>query len=174
MQIWGLHPLGFHLTNVLAHAAVTLAVLAVARRTLDGELAAAICALGVRAAPAPHGVRELRLGRTDVVATFFFLLAVLAYDRGRDRERWGPSAWSLAAYLLALLAKEVAIALPVVLMAWDRLVRGDLRDRGAAWRAAPRYAAYGAVAGLYVGLRLFALGGLPGAREAWAPSSPGR
>src|SRR5262244_3976676 len=32
MQVWGLHPFGFHLTNVLAHVAVTLAVLAVARR----------------------------------------------------------------------------------------------------------------------------------------------
>ena len=30
MQVWGLHPFGFHLTNVLAHLAVTLAVLAIA------------------------------------------------------------------------------------------------------------------------------------------------
>ena len=169
MQIWGLHPLGFHLTNVLAHAAVTLAVLAVARRTLGGELAAAICALVFALHPLHTESVSFVSGRTDVIATLFFLLAVLAYDRGRDRERWGPSAWSLAAYLLALLAKEVAITLPVVLMAWDRLVRGDLRDRGAAWRAAPRYAAYGAVTGLYVGLRLFALGGLDGSAGAWAP-----
>jgi Tfp pilus assembly protein PilF len=169
MQIWGLHPLGFHLTNVLAHAAVTLAVLAVARRTLDGELAAVICALVFALHPLHTESVSFVSGRTDVIATLFFLLALLAHDRGRDRGRSGPSAWALAAYLLALLAKEVAITLPVVLLAWDRLVRGDLRDRGAARRAAPRYGAYGAVTVLYMGLRLFALGGLDGSADAWGP-----
>ena len=169
LQIWGLHPLGFHLTNVLAHAAVTLAVLAVARRTLDGEPAAAICALAFALHPLHTESVSFVSGRTDVIATLFFLLALLAYERGRARERWGSIAWSLAAYLLALLAKEVAIALPVVLMLWDRLVRGDLRDRGAAWRAAPRYAAYGAVTALYLGLRLFALGGPEPGGAAWGP-----
>src|SRR5712691_13287076 len=44
MQVWGLHPFGFHLTTVLGPLAVTLAVLAVARRALGGELAAVVCA----------------------------------------------------------------------------------------------------------------------------------
>jgi Tfp pilus assembly protein PilF len=168
MQVWGLHPFGFHLTNVLAHLAVTLAVLAVARRTLGGELAAVVCALVFALHPLHTESVSFVSGRTDVIATLFFLLAVLAYDRGRDREGRGLSVWSLGAYFLALLAKEVAITLPVVLILWDFLVRGDLRDRGAIRRAAARYAAYGAVAGLYLGLRMFALGGLadPSA-EAW-------
>ncbi len=169
VQIWGLHPLGFHLTNVLAHAAVTLAVLAVARRTLDGEPAAAICALVFALHPLHTESVSFVSGRTDVIATLFFLLALLAYDRGRARARWGSIAWSLGAYLLALLAKEVAITLPIVLMLWDRLVRRDLRDGGAAWRVAPRYAAYGAVTALYLGLRLFALGGLEPGGDAWGP-----
>lgn len=168
VQVWGLHPLGFHLTNVLAHAAVTLAVLAVARLTLDGEVAAAICALVFALHPLHTESVSFVSGRTDVIATLFFLLALLTYDRGRARERWGSIAWSLGAYLLALLAKEVAITLPVVLLLWDRLVRGDLRDRGAGRRAAPRYAAYGAVTALYLGLRLFTLGGVGSSGEAWA------
>ena len=106
-------------------------------------------------------------GRTDVIATLFFLLALLAYDRGRAREGWGSIGWSLTAYLLALLAKEVAITLPIMLMLWDRLVRGDLRGHGAAWRALPRYAAYGAATTLYLGLRLFALGGLESGGDTW-------
>jgi Tfp pilus assembly protein PilF len=167
VQTWGLHPLGFHLTNVLAHAAVTLAVLAVARRALDGEPAAAICALAFALHPLHTESVSFVSGRTDVIATLFFLLALLAYDRGRAREGWGSIGWSLAAYLLALLAKEVAITLPIVLMLWDRLVRGDLRGHGAAWRALPRYAAYGAVTALYLGLRLFALGGLESGGDTW-------
>jgi Tfp pilus assembly protein PilF len=169
MQVWGLHPLGFHLTNILAHAAVTWAVLALARRTLDGEPAAVICALVFALHPIHVESVSFVSGRTDVIATLFFLLALLAYDRGRDRGERGPSAWSLAAFLLALLAKEVAITLPVVLMVWDRLVRGDLRDRGAAWRAGPRYAAYAGVAVAYFGLRLFALRGVESSGDAWGP-----
>ena len=170
MQVWGLHPFGFHLTNLLAHVAVTLAVLAVARRTLGGELAAAICAVVFALHPLHTESVTFVSGRTDVIATLFFLLALLAYDRGRDRARRVLSGWSLGAYLLALLAKEVSIALPAVLILWDLLVRGDLRDRRAIWRAAARYVAYGAVTGLYLTLRMFALGGLvdPGA-GAWAP-----
>jgi Tfp pilus assembly protein PilF len=160
MQLWGLDPFGFHLTNVLAHVAVTLAVLAVARRTLGGELAAAICALVFALHPLHTESVSFVSGRTDVIATLFFLLALLAYDRARDRALHVLSGWSLGAYLLALLAKEVAITLPAILMLWDLLVRRDLRDRRAIGRAAARYAAYGAVAGLYLGLRMFALGGL--------------
>ena len=160
MRVWGLHPFGFHLTNVLAHAAVTLAVLAVARRAMDGALAAAICALAFALHPLHTESVSFVSGRTDVIATLFFLLALLAYDRGRDQERGAFLAWSLGAYLLALLAKEVAITLPAVLVVWDWLVRGDLGDRRAVKRAAARYAAYGAAAGLYLGLRVFALGGL--------------
>jgi Tfp pilus assembly protein PilF len=160
MRVWGLQPLGFHLTNVLAHVAVTLAVLAIARRAMAGSLAAAISALAFALHPLHTESVSFVSGRTDVIATLFVLLALLAYDRGRDRERGDFLVWSLGAYLLALLAKEVAIALPAVLVVWDWLVRGDLGDRRAVKRAAARYAAYCAVAGLYLGLRVFALGGL--------------
>ncbi len=168
MQIWGLHPLGFHLTNVLAHAGVTLAVLAVARRILDGGLAAAICALVFSLHPLHTESVSFVSGRTDVIATLFFLLALLAYDRGRARGGWAPDR---------LVARRLSARAPrprkwrsrcrSMLVLWDRLVRGDLRDRGAVWRAAPRYAAYGAVTALYLGLRLFALGGLEAAGDAW-------
>jgi Tfp pilus assembly protein PilF len=170
LRVWGLDPLGFHLTNVLAHVAVTLAVLAVARRTMGNGLGAPICALAFALHPLHAESVSFVSGRTDVIATLLFLLALLAYDRGRDGGRRGWIAWSVAAYFLALLAKEVAIALPVMLVVWDRLVRGDLHDRRAVGSAAARCAAYGAVTGVYLGLRMVALGGLvePGG-GAWGP-----
>jgi tetratricopeptide (TPR) repeat protein len=160
LQVWGLRPLGFHLTNVLAHVAATLAVLVVARRVVDGELAAAVCAVAFALHPLHTESVSFVSGRTDVIAALFFLLALIAYDRGLDEARWRWMGWSLVAYLLAALAKEVAITLPLVLGLWDRLVRGDLRGRDAVSRAAGRYAAYAAVAGVYFALRTLALGGL--------------
>src|SRR6266545_3242341 len=67
LQIWGLRPLGFHLTNVLAHLAVTLAVLAVARRALQGELTAVACALVFALHPLHTESVSFVSGRTDVV-----------------------------------------------------------------------------------------------------------
>jgi Tfp pilus assembly protein PilF len=169
-QIWGLRPFGFHLTNVLAHVAVTLSVLVLARRVTGDGVAAVICALAFALHPVHVESVTFVSGRTDVVAVLFFILALLAHDRGRERGGWGPVVCSLGAYFLALLAKEVAIALPVVLLVWDRLVRGEALDARGLRRALPLLAAYGAVTGLYLGLRIQALGGLVDAdAAAWGP-----
>ena len=139
VKVWGLRPFGFHLTNLLAHVAVILAVLAVARRVTGGEVAAVIATLTFALQPLHTESVSFVSGRTDVLAALFFLLALLAYDRGRERPGWGFVSGSLGAYLLALLSKEVAITLPAVLALWDWRVRDDLRDRRAVWRAAARY-----------------------------------
>ena len=111
MKVWGLQPFGFHLTNLLAHVAVILAVLAIARRVAGGEVAAVLAALAFALQPVHTESVSFVSGRTDVLATLFFLLALLAYDRGRDGSRWGFTACSLGAYLLALLADRVIPAL---------------------------------------------------------------
>ena len=58
-----------------------------------------------------------------------------------------------------------------MLVVWDWRVRDDLRDRRAVWRAAARYAPYGAVLALYWGLRSLALRDAAdtAAAGAWAP-----
>lgn len=170
MEVWGPQPFGFHLTNVLAHAAVALVVLALARRVTGGEVAALIAALAFALQPLHAESVSFVSGRTDVLAALFFLLALLAYDRSRDAARWGFAACSLGAYLLALLSKEVAITLPAVLALWDWRVRDDLRDRRAVWRAAARYASYGGVLAVYGGLRWLALRDVVDpATGPWAP-----
>lgn len=171
MKVWGLQPFGFHLTNLLAHVAVILAVLAVARRVTGSELAAVISALAFALHPLHTESVSFVSGRTDILAALFLLLALLAYDRGLDQARWRFTVCSLGAYLLALFAKEIAITLPAVLALWDWRVRGDLRGGRAVWRGVARYAPYGGVLALYLGLRLFALHGVGDpAADAWGPS----
>lgn len=157
VQVWGLRPLGFHLTNVVAHVAVAAAVWALVRRAA-GEPAATIAGLAFALHPLHGESVSFVSGRTDVLAGLFVVLALVAYDGGREGGHPAATAWSLGAFLLALLAKEVAIGLPALLVAWDRLVRDDLRDRSAVARAAARYAPYVAVVGLYLLLRAQAVG----------------
>ena len=182
LRIWGLNPLGFHLTNVLAHLATSLAVLALARRLTDSELASGAAGLLFALHPLHTESVAFVSGRTDILAALGFVLAVLGYARWRDTGRRGPWVGSLAAFALALGAKEVAVTLPLVLALYDWW-RGDFaRVPGPAGpasragmpiiagRALARYAPYAVVIAAYAAVRTAVLGGMvESAATPWAP-----
>ena len=160
VQAWGFNPMGFHLTNLLAHLATALAVLALARRLTGSVLAAAVAGVAFALHPIHTESVTFISGRTDVLATLFFLLALLGYVRWRHEG--GPLAFagSLVAFFLGLAAKEVAVTLPLVILLYDRMVGPKERGAGALARALARYAAYGGVVALYLVVRMASLGAL--------------
>jgi tetratricopeptide (TPR) repeat protein len=162
LQLWGLNPFGFHLTNLLAHLATALAVLALARRLSGDTLAVAIAGLAFALHPIHTESVTFISGRTDVLATLFFLLSLLGYARWREGGGALPLAGSLSAFFLALTAKEVAVTLPVVLALYDWLVarRPEGAEGSAVGRAVARLAPYGGVIALYIGVRMVSLGAL--------------
>lgn len=134
--LWGMEPWGYHLTSVLFHAAnavlfyyLALALLRLAisvdspsRRSIPaGALFAALVF-------AIHPLRVESVGwiteRRDEVSGLFYLLSLLAYLRA-CRNGAGPLArrkeyWlSLACFTLAILSKEIAVTLPLVLLVLD-------------------------------------------------------
>ena len=127
--IGGLNPLVFHLTNVLLHGVNTVLVLALVARLADrrtGVLAAVLFAVH----PIHAESVAFIAGRSDLLCAFFLLLAVPAIARSFDAPRGTQLAWSAAsllAYTAALLSKEMAIALPGVLIAYGLLERYRLR-----------------------------------------------
>jgi hypothetical protein len=131
--LFGLAPLGYGWTNALL---LLLAGLAIARlaRTLGLSPTAGITAAGLWVLN-PHGINMALLwmsGRTSLLLTLFAVLAATALARHRH--------WQTAVFvLLALLSKEEAVALPIILLAWAFLLpeaEGTGRDR-----LAPRSAA---------------------------------
>jgi tetratricopeptide (TPR) repeat protein len=162
LQVWGLNPLGFHLTNLLAHLATSLGVLALARRLGADALAAGIAAVAFALHPIHTESVTFISGRTDVLATLFFLLGFLGYARWREQGGALSLGASLAAFFLALAAKEVAVTLPVILVLYDALaLRGGGGERfWALPRVVARYAPYAGVIGLYLGIRMLSLGSL--------------
>jgi tetratricopeptide (TPR) repeat protein len=169
LHVWGLDPLGFHLTNLLAHLATALAVLVLARRLTDNLLAASIAGVAFALHPIHTESVTFISGRTDVLSTLLFLLALLGYARWRDGGSPLTLAGSLGAFFLALTAKEVAVTLPLILVLWDLLVASpdaaakadvDVPRYRPLVRAAGRYSAYGAVIGLYLVIRMLSLGAL--------------
>ncbi len=139
-RLWGLHPTGYHVTNLLLHIAAALLVWTVLRNlSIPGAYLAALLF-------AVHPVNIESVAwisqRKGVLAMVFFLLSILWYlkvvpqspdsDESRVAEQsnrlcdpnWGRWHWlSLLAFLLAMLSKGSVATLPLVLLLivwWQR------------------------------------------------------
>lgn len=126
--LWGLRPVGFRLTNVLLHALTAVVLYAVAFQLARHRVAALLTAVLFAAHPVHAEVVNVIKNRGDILATLFCLLSWLAFigmvERAHAREDRGHKAVSGARglvvgvlfFILALFSKEVAIALPILLL----------------------------------------------------------
>jgi Tfp pilus assembly protein PilF len=136
-SIWGLDPVGYHLTNVLLHSANAVSLYFVSRRFLtlalpesDGEdswqviLSAAFVALCFALHPLRVESVAWATERRDVLSGLFYLWTIYCYLRARSKfndnvasRHWMSAAFIL--YLLTLLSKATAITFPVVMVLLD-------------------------------------------------------
>jgi len=156
----GMEPRGYHLGNLLLHAANTALLFFVARRLLAVAATAqneggddrthppergAAVSLGAAAAALLWALHPLRVEsvawiteRRDVLCGFFYLLAVLAYLQGATRKDTLTGRWlvaSLVAFVAALGSKAIAMTLPLTLLVLDVY---PLRRRRLGWPALAR------------------------------------
>lgn len=158
---WGLEPAGYHLTNVLLHAAAALLFLEVLFELLPKDPRAAGLAVLLWAV---HPLRVESVAwaaeRKGVLAGALVLASLLARLRARD-------AAALGLYALALAAKPNVLTYPLALLALETLWLRREPD----WRG---LAPYAALSGLAFGATLFALsradsgGGASPPGLAWA------
>ncbi|HVB32025.1 MAG TPA: hypothetical protein VNE60_10905 [Gemmatimonadaceae bacterium] len=157
-SLWHGQPMGFHALNVVLHAVVSALVVLLVLRLGAPPLAAAVG--GVLFAIHPVHVEAVAgiVGRAEVVMTLFVLLACFLHlwRRGPVVARWVGIA---VCFLAALLTKESAVALPLLLIIVDGL---DPERRKPLWRTvwddAPLYLLLAAIFGGYMGLRYAVLG----------------
>ncbi|MGW8267581.1 MAG: hypothetical protein ACWGSQ_14540, partial [Longimicrobiales bacterium] len=176
-KLFGESPLGFHALNLVFHALVSLLVffLLLEFGPVSGALAG-----GVVFAIHPVHTEAVAnvVGRAELHAAFYYLLACLLYWRGRF---WSGPIRGLrllgigGLYFLALGGKEIAVTLPgalFLLEAFGPLLPGG---RGAGeepadpepllrrlWGEAPTFLLLALVLASYLGLRYLALGVLVG------------
>jgi len=131
---WGMQPRGYHVTNLVLHAANAVLVYALALVLLSWNqapaargtwlpVAAAVVALGFALHPLRVESVAWVTERRDVLSLFFLLLTVLAYLRRVDaRPAKASRKWlalSLGCFVLSLLSKAWGMTLPVVLLILD-------------------------------------------------------
>lgn len=159
---WGGRPFGFHLTNVLLHAAVT-ALLALLLLRFFRWWAA--LAGGVVFAVHPVHTEAVAnvVGRAELLAGAFVLLACLVYVEASRRGRLSRAAILAVSvsYALALLSKEVGIVLPALLVLLDLplAASGRIGDGRRYLQARlPLFASMAAVLLAYLALRWAVMG----------------
>ncbi len=125
-RLFGLDPRGYHLSNLLLHAAASLAAFLVALRLLPFR-AALLAALLFAVHPIQTESVTYISGRRDLLSGLFVLLGFYAFLRYRDDggRRWLGAAG--LAYLLGLLSKEMAVTLPLLFLAYDAVRGADQR-----------------------------------------------
>ncbi len=118
-QLFGLDPLGHHLTSLLLHVA-SACFLLIALRRLTGDIGksafvAALFALHPLHVESVAWVAE----RKDVLSTVFWALSIWAY--ARYVERPAPRRYLAVAlfFILSLAAKPMAVTLPFLLLLLD-------------------------------------------------------
>jgi protein O-mannosyl-transferase len=148
--LWGMNPVGYHLTNLILHCANAVFFYFVSRRLMALALAMPIregswrLATSAAFAALMFAIHPLRVEsvawateRRDVMSGFFFLGTIYCYlransspDDDTQSQRWLSAA--LVTYVLSLLSKATAMTLPVILLILDiyplRRLNGDLRS----------------------------------------------
>ena len=109
-------PLLYHVGNVLIHCLCAILVYLLARQLLDRALGAWTACLLFLVLPVHTDTIFWIVGRTDSVCAMFYLSALLLFLAYQRRPSPGMMAAASLCALLALFSKEMALALPGVLL----------------------------------------------------------
>ncbi len=130
-SIWGMSAFGFHLTNIVLHAATAVAVYFVSVRLITlatghprgaNHWAAACAALLFSLHPLRVESVAWATERRDVLSGLLVALTVLAYLRYVESAAGARRWWYVAvffAFVAACLAKAIAMTLPISLLILD-------------------------------------------------------
>ena len=117
--VWGLRPFGFHLTNVLIHAANAVLVFLLIRRISEKLSTAVVAALIFAVHPIQTDSVSYVSGRRDVLFTLFYLAAFYAYLIYRAKQSRIWFVLFLGFWGLSVMSKEMAVSLPLVIFLWN-------------------------------------------------------
>lgn len=157
-SFWELTPAGYHLSNLLLHFAACLALFLFARGLFKNSAAAFAAALIFAVHPVNTEAVNVPAFREDLMAGLFALTALAARRKSMDEDAGAVAGGlfyglSLMCFLAALFSKEMALALPLVMVAQDMLFARESSDAPLRRNRPARYAGYAAALAFYAAIR---------------------
>jgi hypothetical protein len=144
-QLYGQNPTGYHLLNLLLHCGSGLLLFAILRRAqaaaglkgnfVDPErISEPLLPFAMTLFFLLHPIQTETVtyisGRATGMAAFFSLLSLYLFLRAADSRFTVYYASALLSFVFALLSKEIAVILPVLLLLWQTVFRPiPLRSR---------------------------------------------
>jgi len=176
--LWKLNPMGYHLHNLLIHTLNSLLFFYMLLSIFKGDQQLykpfnqylIIWFLPILFAVHPIHTEAVTsvVGRADLMATFFVLAAYLMYIKFLEKKYFRYYVISIVSFGLALLSKEMAIAFMGIIFLHDvfsgNFARSDADNQNLLHRLQRLYLhlryylGYIAMAGLYIGVRIFLFG----------------
>lgn len=125
--VWGLNPLGYHLTNIIVHALNTALVFILTICLIrcgthpSSFIPAFVTALLFGIHPLNAEAVNWVPGRCDLLSAFFFLLSLISYLRFLIQSSGRNIFYclSLLSFLVSLMSKPTSVSLPLILMVLD-------------------------------------------------------
>ena len=194
-MFFGLDPMGWHVAAILLHVLAVWLVYLLATAELNDKVAAGFAAAMFAVHPITVESVVWVSGATEALSGVLFLGCMLCYLKGRSRppdaglrpEAGKHRAWQGAAlflFALALLAKETAIVIPLLVLIYEARFQGfkvfeagvepqEPRTGKGRLKAALRAVApYAAVLAAYLAIRFRVMHGLaPGIDRIAAPAT---
>jgi len=138
-QLWRLNPAGYHLTSVVIHLLNGILVFLVVFFIARSKMVSVFSSVLFLVHPVQTGAVTYLTGRSDLLALFFVLVSFLSYllraslPAPEAAGKVDPDTFfnrlalkkgllykvSLAAFLLALLSKEVAVIYPLIILFYE-------------------------------------------------------
>ncbi len=119
--IWGLNPKGFHLANIIFHILTSIIAYLLALEIIKTRWPSAVVGIVFALHPVHTEAVTWVVGRAEVMAGLFYFLSFLLYIKDGESASLKNRLFiaSIVSYFLALLSKEIAITLPILLFVYD-------------------------------------------------------
>ncbi len=118
-KLWGLNPGPYHVENALLHTMNAVLVYIATFLILQDPIASFFAGCIFAIHPVQTAAVTWASGRSNLLSCLFFLSALIFHIRNRKEERAFNYNCSLILFSLSLLAKEMAVTLPLVFILYD-------------------------------------------------------
>lgn len=116
---WGEKPAGYHLTNILLHAAASILVYCMTLLIIRAGIPALLAGLIFAVHPVHAEAVAWISGRAESLAALFMFSSLYLYFYYKKKKRATYIALSFLFFFLALLSKETAITLPLIILIYE-------------------------------------------------------
>lgn len=125
--LWGLDPFGYHLTNIILHILAALCVLWFIYILFGDALVAGLTAVLFLVQPVQTEAVSYISGRSDPLSVIFLMLAFISYVKHIRSRSVVILACALLSYAVAILSRESALILPVIILLYHYSFKEPVR-----------------------------------------------